>query len=90
MTGNAAASIPCAGWNNGAKTGNGTPSFMKIGVLVATVTALGDGGPRSNRGPLCPFRKPTIDSKSESIVATPAIFIGGGDVENVKGNSYVI
>ena len=30
----------------------------------------------SNRGHLCPFKKPTIDSKSESIVATSAISIG--------------
>ena len=59
---------------------------MKIGNLVATVTALGDGGPRSNRGHWSPSKKPTIDLRSESIVATPAIFIGGGEVEDVLGH----
>ena len=53
--------------------------FYENPVLVATVTALGDGGPHSNRGHLCSIEKPTIDSKSESIVATPAVFIRGGD-----------
>jgi hypothetical protein len=60
---------------------------MRIGVLVATVTALGDGGPRSNRGLLCPLKKPTIDSRSKSIVATPAIFFCGGELEKGMGHS---
>ena len=35
-----------------------------------------------------PFEKPTIDSGNESIVATNAIFIRGGEVENVMGPSH--
>ena len=52
--------------------------FYENRVLVATVTALGDSGPRSNRGHLCPFEKPTIDLRSESIVATPEHDLASG------------
>jgi hypothetical protein len=41
----------------------------------------------SNRGHLCPFGKPTIDLRGESIVATRTIFIGGGEFENVMDHS---
>ena len=51
---------------------------MKMRVLAATITALGDGGPRSNRGHLCPFKKPT----------TPAVFIDGGELEKVMGHFH--
>ena len=44
----------------------------------------------SNRGFFDPFGKPTIDSRNESIVATPAIFIGGGELEKVRGHLYVM
>jgi hypothetical protein len=36
----------------------------------------------SNRGHFCPFEKPTIDLRSESIVATFSIFICGGELES--------
>jgi hypothetical protein len=42
----------------------------------------------SNRGHLCPFEKPTIDLRSESIGATLADLIGGGEAENVMGCLY--
>jgi hypothetical protein len=40
------------------------------------------------RGDFSDTEKPTIDSRSESIVATPAIFIGGGAPQWRMENSY--
>jgi hypothetical protein len=40
------------------------------------------------RGLLTTYEKPTMNSEYEFIVATPAIFIGGGDLKKVMGHSY--
>jgi hypothetical protein len=38
------------------------------------------------RGLLTAYEKPTMNSKYEFIVATPAIFIRGGELEKVMGH----
>jgi hypothetical protein len=58
--------------------------FHENRVLVATGTALW----AVTVGFCETFEKPTIDSGNESIVATPAIFIGGGELEKVMGHFH--
>jgi hypothetical protein len=50
-----------------------TTDIQKASVCATRQCAFG-----SNPGVLDPMEKPTIDSGNESIVATPAFFIGGG------------
>jgi hypothetical protein len=61
--------------------------LMKMRVLVATTNQFW-----VCRGLLTTYEKPTMNSEYEFIVATPGIFISGGELEKVMGhfNEYVL